>query len=87
MLNYWDLRIFLDVDFEHTVARAVKRDGWYLGSEQETTAIYNERYVPGQTLYFQEANPKEVADIVVDNNDFQNPIIKKKFAAKDQDQV
>lgn len=83
LVNYWDLKIFLDVDFHHTVARAVKRDGWYLGSEQETTAIYNERYVPGQELYFQETKPKKNADIVVDNSDFSNPIILKEFAAKE----
>lgn len=81
LVDYWDLRIFLDVDFQHTVARAVKRDRWYLGSEQETTAIYNERYVPGQKLYFREAKPKEIANIVVDNSDFSNPIILREFAA------
>lgn len=84
LVNYWDLKIFLDVDFQFTVERAVKRDGYYLGSEQETTAIYNERYVPGQKLYFKEAKPGETADIVVDNSDFTNPIITKEFSAKEK---
>jgi len=73
----WDLKIFLDVDFEFTVSRAVKRDGWYLGSEKETAAIYNERYVPGQKLYFNEAQPKKWANIVIDNSVFCNPKILK----------
>ena len=77
LVDYWDLKIFLDVGFASTVARAVKRDGWYLGSKQEITTIYNKRYVPGQKLYLEEVNPKKAADIVIDNSDFQNPIIKK----------
>ena len=72
LASHWDLKVFLDVDFEHTVARAVKRDGWYLGSEEETRKAYEERYVPGQQLYFQEANPRVRADIVIDNTDFKN---------------
>lgn len=73
LASYWDLKVFLDVDFEYTVARAVKRDGWYLGSEDETRKIYDERYVPGQQLYFKEADPRTTADIVIDNTDFKNP--------------
>jgi uridine kinase len=73
LVDYWDLKIFLDVDFEHTVVRAMKRDGWYLGSEEETRTAYEERYVPGQQLYFQKANPRTAADIVIDNTDFENP--------------
>ncbi len=77
LVEYWDLKIFLDVDFEITVKRASKRDGYYLGSEQEIIKKYNTRYVPGQKLYFGEANPKDVADIIINNSDFTKPIITK----------
>jgi len=71
----WDLKIFIDVDFKITVQRALKRDGYYLGSEQEILEKYNQRYIPGQKLYFKEAKPLEQADIIIDNSDFENPLI------------
>ncbi len=78
LINYWDLKIFLEADFKITVARATKRDGYYLGSEQEILEKYNQRYVPGQLLYFEDAKPKKVADIIINNNNFENPVITKK---------
>ena len=79
LLNYWDLKIFVEADFKTTVSRATKRDGYYLGSEQEILDKYNQRYVPGQQLYFQEARPQEKADIIIENSDFENPVIKKEI--------
>ncbi|MFA6520167.1 MAG: cytidylate kinase family protein [Candidatus Paceibacterota bacterium] len=78
LVNYWDFKIFLDVDFKSTIDRASKRDGYYLGSELEIEKKYRERYVPGQKLYFKEAHPKEFADIIINNTDLANPIIVKK---------
>lgn len=75
--KYWDLKIFVDANFETTLKRVIKQDGAYLGSEQETTEMYQQRYIPGQKLYFKETNPREKADIVVDNNDFERPEITK----------
>lgn len=77
LVDYWDLKIFIEADFKITVSRATKRDGYYLGSEQEILDKYNQRYVPGQQLYFQEAQPQEKADIIIENSDFENPVIKK----------
>jgi len=79
LVNYWDLKIFIKADFKITVSRATKRDGYYLGSEQEILDKYNQRYVPGQQLYFQEANPQEKADIIIENSDFEKPVIKKEI--------
>jgi len=77
LADYWDLKIFVEADFKITVSRATKRDGYYLGSEQEIQDKYNQRYVPGQLLYFQEAQPQEKADIIIGNSDFENPVITK----------
>ena len=79
LVNYWDLKIFIEADFKITVSRASKRDGYYLGSEQEIIDKYNQRYVPGQQLYFEEAKPQEKADIIIENSEFENPIIKKEI--------
>lgn len=77
LIKYWDLKIFVDVDFKFTLERAIKRatDRNYIGSEQEVIDKYNKRYIPWQRLYFKEAKPKENADIVVDNTDFESPVI------------
>lgn len=79
LVDYWDLKIFVEADFKITVSRATKRDGYYLGSEQEILDKYNQRYVPGQQLYFQEAEPQEKADIIIENSDFENPVMKKEL--------
>lgn len=77
LLDFWDIRVFIDVGFDVAVQRALKRakDQESLDSEQEIIDIYNCRYVPGQKLYFQEANPKEKADILTDNTNYDNPVI------------
>ncbi|MBS3122452.1 hypothetical protein J4434_06235 [Candidatus Woesearchaeota archaeon] len=79
LADYWDLKIFIEADFKITVSRATKRDGYYLGSEQEILDKYNQRYVPGQQLYFHEAHPQETADIIIENSDFENPVITKEI--------
>jgi len=77
IVKYWDFKIFLDVHFKITLKRNINRtmEIQYLGSEQEIVDKYKKRYMPGQKLYFKDANPKEKADIVIDNNNFENPII------------
>jgi len=79
LVNYWDIKLFVDVDFKITVKRAVNRaaERKYIGAEQEILDKYEKRYIPGQQLYFEQAQPKEKADIVIDNSDFENPVITK----------
>jgi len=77
LVDYWDLKIFLDIDFGENMRRAIERDKDYLGGKQQVVTLYNMRYAPGQILYFTESNPKQKADIVVDNNDFNAPRIVK----------
>lgn len=84
LVNFWDIKIFLEADFKTTIERATKRDGYYLGSEKEILAKYNQRYVPGQKLYFQEAKPQERADIIIENSDFENPEIIKELKTAHQ---
>ena len=64
---HWDLRIFLDVDFETAVARAARRDAAPPGSFEAVAARYWRRYVPGQQIYLREVRPQALADVIVDN--------------------
>ena len=82
LLPYWDLKIFIDANFNTTLARATKRDGYYLGSQEEIIYKYNQRYIPGQQIYLKTVQPQEKADIVIDNNDYNHPKIIKAPCAK-----
>ncbi len=77
LVNHWDLRIFVDVDFCTSVPRAVKRDLKHsLGESKEAISErYCQRYVPGQRLYLEEAKPKQHADVIFDNNQLEAPAI------------
>jgi uridine kinase len=75
LLEYWDYAIFVDAGFEVTLARAERRDAILFGSVEEVRGRYEQRYISGQKLYYNECRPKERANIVVDNNDLHNPVM------------
>jgi uridine kinase len=72
---YWDIKIFVDIDFKESLKRALERDLYLFGDEKEILKRYQERYIPGQKIYIESENPYAKADIVVNNNDFLNPSI------------
>ncbi|MEI6728259.1 MAG: uridine kinase [bacterium] len=76
--DYWDLSIFLDVGFDETLKRNISRDQDLnrLNDAAEVERMYKLKYQPGQELYFQDADPKSFANIVVNNSDYLNPVIK-----------
>jgi uridine kinase len=75
LMEYWDFTIFVEADFEITLTRAEQRDGILFGSVEEVRRRYEQRYIPGQKLYYAECCPKEGADVVIDNNDPRKPVI------------
>ncbi|MBT3391119.1 MAG: uridine kinase [Chloroflexi bacterium] len=76
LVVYWDFRIFVEVDFQVSVPRAVQRDLRNGADESETALLkrYQTRYVPGQQRYFQQAQPRQHADVIWDNTNFENPL-------------
>jgi uridine kinase len=75
LVEYWDYTIFVEAAFEVTLARAAQRDAVSFGSVEEVRRRYEQRYIPGQQLYYQECRPQKHATVVIDNNDPQNPVI------------
>ena len=75
LATFWDFSIFLDVDFETAIERAERRDLELFGSAANVRARYEQRYVPGQRLYFARCNPNRRATLVVDNTDPNRPAI------------
>ncbi|MBI5393529.1 hypothetical protein HZA96_06695 [Candidatus Woesearchaeota archaeon] len=76
--KYWNLKIFIESDSNIALQRALQRDD-YLGDKTKIKRIYQERYNQAQQIYFNSVHPKELADIIIDNNDFENPVVVKKI--------
>jgi uridine kinase len=72
----WDLRIFVEVDPDEALRRAVLRDEDRFGSPDEALRRYRSRYVPGQQLYRAEVDPAAVADLVLENTDPASPALR-----------
>jgi len=73
---FFDYKLYLEVPFEVTLARLLERDVKLFESQAESKEFFEERYRPGQQLYVAEAQPEKVANIIIDNSDYQNPILK-----------
>lgn len=70
---YWDLSIFLQVDFTVSTARNAARDGTPDATNPNSSSY--QRYVVGQQRYFAECRPQQQADIVMQYNDTLSPLI------------
>jgi uridine kinase len=65
--GWWDLSVFLRVDLDVALGRAVGRDVALFGDDVERR--YRRRYQPGQAIYLELVDPERLADIVIDMND------------------
>jgi uridine kinase len=69
----WELSIFLAVDRDGALERAVERDAARMGGRDAARARYEARYFPGETLYLETVHPEQLADVVVENTDPDRP--------------
>src|SRR5512139_4101455 len=69
--EYWDLRIWLEVEPEVSIRRGVTRDQAMEGDGAE--ALHRGRYLPAERLYVAEVNPARLAEVVIDNTNFDHP--------------
>lgn len=77
LLDFWDLRIFVEVSPEEALRRALVRDVELFGSPGAVRDRYRLRYLPAQELYRADASPTQHADVVIDNNDPAKPTLLK----------
>ncbi|MBN2503090.1 MAG: hypothetical protein JXB38_20100 [Anaerolineales bacterium] len=75
LLDYWDYKIFVDIDFETMTERAVQRHVAEYGPDPDVRARNLTRYVPGQQLYLETCQPKQHANLIFDNRDINAPTI------------
>ena len=72
LIDRWELRILVSTSFEKTVDRALIRERDVLSAE-EVERRWHERYIPSQRFYFATVRPSAQADIVVYNDELQQP--------------
>jgi uridine kinase len=72
IINHWDLKIYLDIDYSESMRREISRDR---GDREELRTLYEKRYIPGQKLYHIHANPKRHTDLIIENSNPYEPRI------------
>jgi len=70
--NHWDLKIYLKTSFEIAMRRGIERDKSSLGGIELTKEKYEKRYHKSSRIYLTENEPEKIADIIIDNSDFNN---------------
>lgn len=75
LVDSFDLKIYIDVPFEETLARMLVRDTQSTDEHARATRRFHARYKAGQDIYINTVHPKEISDIVIDNTDYNNPKI------------
>lgn len=75
VVQEWDYCIFVQVDFEVGLQRALVRDLTAFKTSEAIETRYTQRYYPAQRLYFEAAQPQKHADAIIDNNDFEFPCL------------
>lgn len=76
--QFLDVKIFIECSFEITLERMKQRDVEDQSDHQalkEYAHRTQQKYTPGQKLYFRDVSPQSMADVVIDNNDFNTPKI------------
>ncbi|TDC38668.1 uridylate kinase [Micromonospora sp. 15K316] len=73
LIDRWDLRIFVSTALEKTVDRAVIRER-QVSTRAEVERRWRERYIPSQQFYFAAVRPTDHVDVIVHNDDPQQPV-------------
>ena len=75
LLDFWDFKIFVGINFETMVERAVQRHKAQYGTDPDVRERNATRYIPGQQLYLESCQPKMNADLIFNNRNFSAPTI------------
>jgi len=75
LVPYLDYKVFVDIDFEESKRRAQERDVPVFGPS--VMEKYDTKYLPAQARYLAECGPDKIADMVIDNSNWEYPITRK----------
>jgi uridine kinase len=76
LVDYWDLRIYVEVSFETVLRRGIERDQVWMTGAAAAEQRYLSKYIPGERMYVEQVNPSERAQVVVGNEDLGNPTLR-----------
>lgn len=68
--GHWDLKIYLQTDHKTAMHRGIARDSEKLGGFDKTKEKFLKRYHAASKIYIDKCDPVSLADIVIDNTDF-----------------
>jgi uridine kinase len=68
----WDYRIWLEVDAGLALRRGIASDAPSEGAE-EAARVHRDRYHAAELIYLAEVGPRSLADLIIDNADFERP--------------
>ena len=81
LAGFWDFCLFVDASVDTALERATVRYTSNNGRDHQSADVadlrkrYKLRYIPAQQEYLRSCRPKEIADVVIDNNDLARPFI------------
>ncbi|MGG5737799.1 MULTISPECIES: uridine kinase [Bacillus cereus group] len=73
--HLFDYKIFVDTDFEIARKRGAKRETKAFGSYKEAEKMFINRYHAACKMYIDEHNPKECANVIFQNSNFDDPVV------------
>jgi uridine kinase len=71
----FELGVYLRVSRRTSIDRGVARDAARSGDAILERQLYERRYAPAQDRYHEEVSPEDFADLVIDNEDVENPVV------------
>lgn len=71
--QFWDYRIWLEVDAGLALRRGIARDTPMEGAA-EAASVHSGRYHAAEMIYLAEVGPLALADVIIDNTDFARPV-------------
>jgi uridine kinase len=77
LADAWDLTVWLDVSLEAMFARAEERDVAWTGSREAVRERYEAVWMPTHLLYERLYSSRERADWVIDNEEFDQPRVRR----------
>jgi len=77
IVPYLDYKIFLEISIDEALKRAQarQRDLDLYGGKAGVEKKYSTKNFPGYLQFEKLENPKQYADIIVDNNNWQQPVL------------
>jgi len=82
LVHFWDVSIFVDISLDTAMYRAYEREKLNGLSYEEIHSLYEKRYFGGQKIYFERCSPHQNVNLIVNNDDFRNPLIEIKKPIK-----